>query len=148
MRLIKTFTITLTPKKQLLFGLPILVVAAFVLITHFALVSEHNKQKAIFERVLGHKIMVSGRLVSAMDRKGDLFLMARNQRNQMLYGCLVSTDEGKRLTELAMNIVEKQGRTLREGSLLTLIGFVEDYQFGEGEDGIMMSSCGVMTIGD
>ena len=63
MKFLKTFTITLTPKRQLVFGLPILMVVIFFLVAFFVLTSKYNQLKDAAAVFGSHPIIAKGKLL-------------------------------------------------------------------------------------
>ena len=146
MQFLKTFTITLTPKRQLVFGLPILVVVIFFLVAFFVLTSKHNQLKEAAAVFGSHPIIAKGKLLevdSQLPHKYVFSVATWRHSKKVRYICVAKDPKD---VEISVN---RHQQRVRQGiedeifffGLLSFIG-----KDNEWDIKIILTSCGVLNF--
>ena len=126
----KSFTVTITLKRLLLFGLPALGVILFFIIGFFSLNSQNlemrgiiNRNNLTYQKIIGkHQIVVKGILADVRIDGDKILIRLENKVHQTHYICLL-TDRLR-----ASQKLDKFARELESGraNILVVAGFLSE----------------------
>ena len=146
MKFLKTFTITLTPKRQLVFGLPTLVVVAHFLVVFFVLTSRHKELTDAAAVFGSHPIIAKGKLLDVDSELPDKYVFSVvtwRQSEKVRYICVAKDPE-----DVAASVKRHEQRVSQglehEIFFYGLLSFVG--KDNEWDAKIILTSCGVLNF--